>query len=226
MRRTTAPPLAVLGICTLGLLLLSAPRPSHAQCAFDAPAKAKGFKSSLIRAYAPCPGVTFASPNTSTMAGVPGCAPPNASSAYEFDDETGECSVRASHKVATPCPDGIAASCSVLRIVTKCRGLLDPGGTTLTNTGGWTLNVIYRATINDTANGDITIIDFPAQFAAPAVANGNLKLTFEIGPCTQGICDLFGSGSDLPPCTQLELLSVALHDPDGNAFGKLGSSGR
>jgi hypothetical protein len=217
--------LVVLCVLTLSLLVLSAPRLSHAQCAFDAPAKAKGFKSSLVRAYASCPGVTFASPNTSTMAGVPGCAPPNASSAYEFDDATGECSVRASHKVESPCPDGSAASCSVLRIVTKCRGLLDPGGTTLTNTSGWTVNVVHRGTSNDRANGDMTIINFPAQFAAPAVANGNLKLTFEIGPCTQGICNIFGSDA-LSPCTQLELLSVALHDPDGNAFAKLGSSGR
>lgn len=208
----------------VGGLVLGAAADARAQCAFDAPAKAKVTKSSLVRAYAACPGVTFAAPNTSTMAGVPGCTPPTASSLYEFD-EKGSCSVRLSHSAKTPCPDAIAASCSVVTIVTKCRGILDPGGSALTNAPGWTLNLVHRATTDDDPNGDMTVVDVPFELALPDAANGKLKSTFDFGSCV-GICPIFGPSNALPACTQIEILRLTIRDPDGNAFATLGSSGR
>jgi hypothetical protein len=217
--------LVVLCVLMLSLPMLSAPRLSQAQCAFDAPAKAKSFKSSLIRAYASCPGVTFAAPNTTTMAGVAACAPPAATSIYELDDAKGACSVRAKHSVETPCSNSDPAGCSVLNIAVKCGGIQDPGGGVLSSTVGWNLSLVLRASFDDPSNGDMTVVDVPLQLPLPEAANGALKGRFELGNCT----DFFFCPPPpgyLPPCTQLELLSVTLFDPDGSAFAKLGSSGR
>jgi hypothetical protein len=199
---------------------------AYAQCAFDVPAKAKIIKSSLVRAYASCPGATFASPNTTTMAGVPGCAPPTPNSAYEFDDAKGACTLSMKHGIETPCSDGIAPSCSSVRIVLKCSGIRDPGGATLTSTTGWSLGLVHRATTNDASNGDMTILDIPFQLTLPDPENGKLKMTFDFGPCTGPLCPLFGPSASLPACASLEILSATLLDPDGNAFARLGSSGR
>jgi hypothetical protein len=197
----------------------------EAQCAFDAPAKAKSIKSSLVRAYASCPGATFAAPNTTTMAGVAGCAPPTASSIYEIDDAKGTCSIRAKHSVVTPCDNSDPAGCSVLGVSVKCAGIQDPGGGVLTSTVGWYLGLLFRATFNDPSNGDMTVIDYPLQATLPDATNGTLKERFELGNCPDPFFCPPPSGY-LPPCTQLELLGVTLFDPDGNAFARLGSSGR
>lgn len=107
MTRPTIPTLSGLCVLASSLLLLSLPRASHSQCAFDAPAKAKSIKSSLVRAQYSCPMVSPGPqyPNTSTMAGVAACAPPFPSSLYEFDDEKGSCAIRISQSVETPCLD-------------------------------------------------------------------------------------------------------------------------
>ncbi len=161
------------------------------------------------------------------MAGVSACAPPYPLSLYEFDDDKGSCSVKLSQSVETPCLDGIAPSCSVVTIVTKCRGILDPDGFTLTNTPGWTLNVIGRVSASDISNGDMTVIDIPTMISLPPADNGAIKSTIRFGgPCDGLLCDPFGPSVAPPPCFQLEIISVALRDPTGNAFAKLGSSGR
>ncbi len=224
MNRDTTWITLVILTCAAMLLVLSAVIRSHAQCAFDAPAKAKSIKTSLVRAYASCPGATFASPNTTTMAGVPGCAPPASASLYSFDDK-GSCSVSFAHSVGTPCPDGIAPSCSVVKIVTKCRGLLDPGGAALASGPGWTLNLLSRTTMDDDPNGDMTVVDVPVALQLPDVAKGKVKATFDVGQCV-GLCPIFGPSNALPVCAQIELVGLTIRDPDGNPFAKLGSSSR
>src|SRR5262245_38495445 len=87
------------------------PTSPSAQWPFDEPAKAKGIKSAMIKAMSSCPGVTFPTSNTTTMAGVPGCAPPTPLSLFQFEDLKGSCSVKTSHKVEDPCSDGSATPC-------------------------------------------------------------------------------------------------------------------
>jgi hypothetical protein len=230
MTRTTIPTLSGLCVLASSLILLSLPREAHAQCAFDAPAKARSIKSSLVRANSPCPLTsTVPYPNTNTTAGVAACTPPTPRSLYTFDDTKGWCSVLVKHSVETPCPDEIASSCSVVKITTKCAGVLDPFviPPTPTSTAGWTLNIINRATFDDESNGDMTIIDFPLTLEMPPFENGKLKSNVLIGgPCDGLLCDPFGPSIAPPPCTQMEILSIALRDPDGNVFATLGSSGR
>ncbi len=219
-RRTLVAVSIVAGCFFLGL-----PR-AHAQCAFDAPAKAKGFKTSMVRAYAGCPGVTFAAPNTSTMAGVPGCAPPFATSEYQFDDDAGQCSVQLTQTVESPCYDDLVPECARIRLKAQCSGVLDPDGTTPTVNADWTFNVVMRLTFDDQTRGDMTVVDFPAQFPFSQPSAGRLKLTYDSSdPCATLPC-LFGPSTALPSCMELQLLSARIVDPDGNGFAVMGSSSR
>jgi hypothetical protein len=114
-----------------------------------------------------------------------------------------------------------------LTFTTKCKGILDPGGTTLTNTSGWSLHLIARTSIDDPSNGDMTIIDSPTDLPLPAIVDGKFKSTLKLGgPCDGILCDPFGPSIAPPPCTQLEVIVLELRDPVGRAFAKLGSSGR
>jgi hypothetical protein len=211
--------ISAIAVAALGFYATSA----SAQCAFDEPAKAKGIKSSMVKAMSSCPGVTFASPNSSTMAGVPGCATPVPLSLYQFENLKGACSLKTSHKVESPCSDGSPSDCSNLTLSVKCGGVLDADGVTPNSQAGWNLNTVARATFNDNANGDMTVIDFPAQFSLPPASGGKLKGKFDTNTLLNG---LFGPGSALPSCTAIELISVKIADPSGNAFASLGTSGR
>jgi hypothetical protein len=198
---------------------------ASAQCAFDEPAKAKGIKSSMVKAMSSCPGITYASPNTSTMAGVPGCTSPTGPvplSLFKFDDQKGKCDIKTTHKVETPCSDA-TASCSNLTLSVKCGGVQNADGASPNNDDGWNLNTVARATFDDNANGDMTVIDFPAQFALDQASKGKLKGKFDTNTLLN---NLFGAGSALPACTAIELITVKIADPSGNLFATLGTSGR
>jgi len=196
---------------------------ASAQCAFDEPAKAKGLKSSLVKNYAACPGITFEASNTSTMAGVPGCAAPFATSSYKFDDAKGKCDIKTTHKVEAPCSSGSPTPCSNLTLKVKCGGINNPDGTSPNNSPGWNLNTVARATFNDNSNGDMTVIDFPAQFSLPPAVKGKIKGQFDTNTL---LIDLFGEGSELPACTAIQLVRLAIADPSGNTFATMGTSGR
>ena len=211
--------LSVTAIAALGFYAGSA----SAQCAFDEPTKAKGFKTSMVRAYASCPGITFPSPNTSTMAGVPGCAAPSPLSAFRFDALKSSCDVKTSHKLEDPCKDGSLVPCSNLQLNVKCAGVNNADGVTPNSQAGWNLNTIARATFDDNANGDMTVIDFPAQFPLPQASGGKLKGKFTTNDLLNG---LFGPGSALPGCTAIELITIKIADPSGNIFASIGSATR
>lgn len=220
---------SLAAIATFALVANSA----LAQCSFDEPAKAKGLKSDLIRSYSACPGVTFLSPNTITMAGVPGCndasGNPVPRSPFKFNDKKGKCSVKTQAKVFSDCPvpgdppTSTGVPCMNLTLSAKCSGITEGDGSTPISGGAWSLNTVARATFNDSAGGDMTVIDFPAQFAFATPAKGKMKLKQD----TNGLLNfLFGPGSELPGCTAIEVLSLAVADPDGGIFAVMGSSGR
>jgi hypothetical protein len=196
---------------------------ASAQCAFDAPKKAKGFKSDMVRAFAPCPGVTHAAPNTASgTAGTPACAPVTPMSSWSFSDK-GKCAVKTKQKLESPCSTNPMEDCANLSIQAKCGGILN-AGLAEDNSAGWALRTFARATFDDNSNGDMTVIDFPASFAFPDPAKkGKLKLKSDTNAL---LGDLFGAGSELPGCTSIELLSVKIADPAGNLFANLGSSTR
>lgn len=211
---------AVFSVIMLGLAAQSA----QAQCSFDEPIKAKGTKSSFIRAYAVCVGgITFPASNTSTMAGVPGCTPPFQLSPYFFANDKSSCSFKSGQKLEDPCSDGSPVPCANLKISAKCSGVLNPDASTPTGLPGWAMNTVARATFDDNSSGDMTVINFPAQFAFPQASGGKFKLKSSTNDLLNA---LFGPGSALPTCTAIQLISVAIADPAGNIFAALGSSTR
>ncbi len=212
----------IVVISVVGSVLLLSTGLAGAQCAFNAPTTAKGIKTSMVRAYAGCPGITFASPNTNTMAGVPGCTPPFPLSEYRFDDENGSCSVTIKSRYVESCPTIFGNdSCMTSTLKARCVGILDAGGMP-TNAPGFAFNIVSRRTSADPSSGDLTLIDYPNQLAAPQLQSGAFTLTidpFELG------CLLFECHRP-PGCSSIEILWLALADPDGNIFAVLGSSSR
>jgi hypothetical protein len=213
------------------VLALSATQ-ALAQCDFNAPGKAKGLKSAMVRSYNSCPGATLFAPNTATNAGIPACVPPTPHSDFVFDPAKGSCSIKISSKIESPCSSGVPTDCSVTIFQARCRGILEPGGIEpicgdcMQASGvGWNLNMVLRETRNDPSNGDMTVIDFPFQILVPPARKGSFKLKHE-ATCIIGFCDLFGPGSETPPCRSLQLVSMSLADPSGGTFAVLGSSTR
>lgn len=207
----------------LAAVLVFSASGAHAQCSFDAPAKARGFKSDMVRAYSSCPGVTFAAPNTSTMAGVPGCGPPVAMSTYQFGAK-GKCRLSVRHQIEEPCSTGIGVPCSEIATKVRCKDIRDSiTGEPIAN-GTWSLSVIVRGTVDD--SGDLTLVDSPVQLAFEAPRKGSLKLDASLpGPFNTPPFDPFPP-YPWHPCSSVEILSVAVKDPAGNIFATFGSSTR
>jgi len=206
------------------LVALTLPGVAQAQCAFDTAAKAKGGKFSLVRSYAACPSTTFLAPNTSTQTSTPACTPPFAHSTYDFNADRGQCTLKVKHKLESPCPDGSGVDCTNWMASVKCSGINDPGGGTPIEGSGWALAVTARVTWDDHSNGDMTLIDFPAQWAFPPASGGKLKVKIETASCGDFLfCPLFGPPL-VPACSTFQILSAGIHDPTGKLFATLGTS--
>jgi hypothetical protein len=207
-------------VATVALFTIST---AHAQCSFDAAGKAKGLKSDMTRGYVPCgSGVTFPAPNTAGKSGTPGCTPPTTYSSFLFSDK-GKCSIKSKAKFESPCGTGTPGDCSNVTLQSKCSGVTNADGVTPISGAGWALNTLARATIDDSAGGDQTIIDFPAQFTFDPANKGKLKLKSD----THTLLNLlFGPGNELAGCTSLEIISVKIVDPVAAIFATMGTATR
>lgn len=232
-----------LAILAAALLLLFYADSASAQCEFDAPAKAKGLKTSMVRAYATCGGMTFPTPNTLTNAGVPACVPVTALSPYLFDDKRGACSLKMVTRLESPCSDGsvdpinlLPRDCSNTVIRAKCSGILEPEGLTPVESpndpvsgfgaSGWSLGMQRRVTWNDEVSGDTTVTDFPTRIYFPDGKKGRIKGKFDTQPCSISPC-LFGVDTPaLPTCMATEIMGVQIIDPAGRVFATMGSGSR
>lgn len=211
---------------------------ASAQCEFNALAKTKGIKGSMIRAFAGCPSTEYTSINTSTGAGgTPACTSmdgvlPAGGSTYVFG-EKGSCSVDIKAKVEKACEevegsDGSVIGlppgpCHVTYVKGNCKGIFQADGVTPINANddaGWSLATLSRATVDDADNGDMTIIDFPVTFLFQDPKSGGLKVDSSSAEALAGIVGV--SGAALPTCTQIEVLKITLKDPNGDAFAVLG----
>jgi hypothetical protein len=207
----------------IGMVAFFTASTASAQCNFNMPGKAKGLKSDMARAYIPCgSGITFSTPNTASNAGTPACSPPTTYSTFQFS-EKGKCSVKSSAKAEQPCKTGTPGDCSNVTLQAKCSGVVNQDGQTPISGPGWLLNTLARATTDDKANSDQTIIDFPASFKFPDASKGKLKLKSDTHTL---LALLFGPGNELSVCTQLETLQVRIVDPLNRPFANIGSSTR
>ena len=88
------------------------------------------------------------------------------------------------------------------------------------NNGGYasgTGNVmaILRVTTQDYSGDDMTVIDFPFGFAI-SLSNsysGSASVTKKLGDVLQGL-----NQPGLSDCTSIEIVSIAIRDPNGNIF--------
>jgi hypothetical protein len=81
--------------------------------------------------------------------------------------------------------------------------------------------MVFRATLDDQDNGDMTAIDFAVVTPFPQANKG--KLTMKENP-TRILIDL--GAPPFPPCTQLEIVSLGIQDPDGKVFARIGAGTR
>ena len=194
---------------------------AFAQCAFDGPAKAYGLTTSLVRAFAGCPAGSFPAPNSQTGTGVPTCSPPYAHSPYEFDDSS-YCKVRLRAKLEDPCSTGSSSPCTGITGSISCERIMQPGGNGMipAHTHGWVLSMVVRVTLDDLDLGDMTVIDFPIRIQLKGPSGGKLIDDFRLESNTLSLDDL------IPPCAEVELVSMSLQDPDGMPFAKIGGGAR
>ncbi|MFQ5352534.1 MAG: hypothetical protein ACE5D3_05615 [Candidatus Binatia bacterium] len=141
-----------------------------------------------------------------------------------FDDKKGQCFLKTSGRLESPCSTGTGIDCFNLTFKAKCSGILDPDGLNLTAGGGWALNTVMRITMNDSTGGNMTVMDLPAQFGFSQAFKGRMSL---MGDTNTLLDFLFsGPGFELPGCTSIEVVWAAVADPSGGIFARMGASTR
>jgi hypothetical protein len=78
------------------------------------------------------------------------------------------------------------------------------------------LITLARATLNDPLNGDMTVIDFPANFAVQVIG-GATKIKTTANALLNGI-----GQNALPKCSSIETVQLAVSDENGTIFAKPG----
>ncbi|HXC50227.1 MAG TPA: hypothetical protein VN634_05030 [Candidatus Limnocylindrales bacterium] len=228
--------LAGISIASLALSAGSA----HSQCAFDT-GPARGFRTSMVRAYLPCPATFRDSPfaNNQTVSGVDACSPVipyvehSAGTPYSFSAKGG-CSVQTKVKVVSDCSqlnssEGPslnlpAGACHVTSVRSSCKGIMKASGNTPIDStdAGWTLAVLSRASIDDPVGGDMTLIDVPMTFEFSTPDDGKISLD---STSAEALADILGTGdAALPPCTSMEILDIVIKDPTGLRFAAPGTA--
>ena len=190
------------------------------------PKKAGSLQSSLVQAFVSCNNPGGNTPNSTTEGGVPACSPPETfheqagspADGWLWDSlkGSGKVTFKASkNKVANilnpPNTADLSVQMSLGGIITE--GTLAPAG------GSGTLATIARATFEDRAAGGtmVTVVDFPAGFPF-AMSAGKAKLKTSANVLLNGI-----GQPGLPGCSTIEVVSVNVVDPNGNAFANLGT---
>lgn len=195
-----------------------------AQCAFEHPKKAGKFQSNFVQAFVSCGNLGGNSPNSTTEGGVPTCKPPETYAAqagsppgsWTWDELKGQGQVQIkSVKTAKPATPPITpADSSDLSINVKIKGVLD--NNTLPASGLGKLSTVARATFNDRTGGDMTVVDFPANFDL-LLTNGQGKQKTSADALLNGITQ-----PGLPHCASIETVSITITDPNGNTFANVG----
>ena len=194
---------------------------ASATCTFDAPFKAKGLKTDMVRAMTQCGGSGIA-PNDSTATGIPGCSPPVPLSSYLFG-EKGKCSIKTGQKAEAPCKIDASPSCADIQIKVSCSDVRESDGTTPANGPGWSVTTLSRAVLEDAnAGGDgdeLTIVNFPLQMPLDDASAGKIKAKLSAN-------ELLGTSGPLPACTAVQILDLFIVDPLGDTFAAMGSQSR
>jgi len=194
-----------------------------AQCAFEHPKKAGKFQSNFVQAFVSCGNAGGNSPNSTTEGGVPSCKPPETfstqsgntpGSGWQWDELKGQGQVQfkalkvSKNLAVTP------AGSTDLSVKAKLKGVVDSVGPA---NGTGALSTVARATFNDRMNGDMTVVDFPANFPL-TLTDGKGQIKTSADALLNGI-----SQPGLPDCTSIETVSITITDTNGDTFANTGT---
>lgn len=198
---------------------------ASAVCDYEHPKKAGQLKSSMVQAMVSCNNPGGNTPNSTTEGGVPTCAPPETfhqqagspSGGWSWDENKakGDVSFKAAKNKVPMQPADSADLAVQLKMSGILQGGLTPSGPA---NGNGVLATVARATLKDRMNGDMTVVDFPAGFQVTAV-NGKISRKTTANELLVGT---LGQPA-LPSCSSIEVVSVAVVDPNGNNFASMGT---
>lgn len=215
------------------MLTASIASTAAAQCpvTYQHPAQAKQIKAALVQAFVSCNNPGGNTPNATTETGtVPTCFP---AETYHEDAGSqnfgwtwgpkgkGDITFKASKNKlfgpqGYPQNDPYVANSADLAISVKIADIRDHTGVA-TGTNG-SVATVARATLIDRANNELmTVIDFPTGFGIP-VTNGKVNKKTSATVILDGL-----SQPALPKCTQIEVVSVLVKDPNNNSFANIGT---
>lgn len=222
----------IAGAAMLALGSASLASAASVPCAvtYQHPSSAKQIKASLTQAFVSCNNPGGNTPNATTETGtVPTCFP-----AETFHENAGSPALgwtwaakssgsitfkAGKNKLMGP-PDyaqNTDPNAIDLYIQIKISGILDNTGVASGTNGS--VQTVARATLIDRAeqSAPMTVIDFPTGFGVP-VTNGKISKKTS----ATVILDALNQPA-LPACTNIEVVSVLVKDPNGNTFANLGT---
>ena len=202
-----------------------APSAVSAQCAFEHPRKASKVHVSLVSAFTGCGGLYYGnSPNTTTEGNVPACKPPETydqqagspSNGWRWNEleGMGQVQLKASSKFPPSALNPPSNSADIL-IRLKMSGV-DTQSFGPPASGNGNLALIMRMTFDDRASGDGTVVDFPLN-APFAMTDGKANVKTSVDSVLNS-----DPQPGLPRCSNVEVLSIAIIDPNGNTFANEG----
>jgi hypothetical protein len=227
MKNILAAGAAVLALGTAGIAS-AAPFPCAAT--YPHPVSAKQIKSALTQAFVSCNNPGGNVPNATTETGtVPTCYPAetyhqNAGSpslGWEWGPKgKGDITFKAGkNKLMGPpdYPQNTDPNAVDLYIQIKMSDIRDDTGVADGTSGQ--VSTVARATLIDRAepSAPMTVIDFPTSFGI-TVLGGKIKQKRSATEILDAL-----SQPALPACTNIEVVSVLVKDPNGNSFANMGT---
>jgi hypothetical protein len=212
-----------LSIAMMGTLAVI-PTRAAAQCAFNGPHGSSGstayFVSSLVRAFVSCGNPGGNTPNATSVGGIPTCQPVETfhqqagspSGGWRFDNGSSYGVVKIKRTTGgdnAPFPPTLRDAVVYLKMYHIAQ---EGGGPGHFANGKGTVQMVFRITSDDYANGDMTYVDFPAGFGF-TLNGGSVYMTKKLGDLMKDI-----SQPRFPDCTSIEVVSVWVVDPNGNVF--------
>lgn len=216
---------AVAALSFAGIASAATPCP----VTYQHPAKAAKLTSNLVQAFVSCGNPGGNTPNATTETGtVPTCFPAEtyneqagspASGWLWGPKSQGSIAFKAGkNKVVNPSlntdPNAVD-----LYIQIKISDVRNAGGPADGSSGN--VATVARATLIDRANppGELmTVIDFPTGFQVTVQPGGKIQKKTSATEILNALLQ-----PALPRCTTIEVVSVLVKDPNGNAFANLGT---
>ena len=215
-------PLPLQSLAVLALVMNAAV--VGAQCDFDHAGQAKQYRSDLVPVFFPC-DIHYT--NDETEGGLPSCSPPQTDAEQAgsspaawhwnrfFSAQIARGSVQlkaVANRVVSPLnPRGDTAD---VKVKLRLKNITDGSGALADGTGRFF--VLMRVTTDDRAGGDMTLIDLPVQLPF-TLRRGKVTLSSSFNLALNG-----DGQPGLPPCSNIEVLSLLVYDPLDNWFASAG----